>query len=276
MNLYSYLKQFKSIAWYPSAGIDALSMVCLSHQSLLEHEISKRDVPDCFIFTDYLPHYDRADNHKFILDLDENEDHANFFHNNNGFSATAFNVRELDKLSLSFDPELVMFDHDNYYGRVFTADVLVEHPDIGKTVVKLVYVIAENTAFAFEFLIRKNIKVKYVIHSCYGHSFGGGNSNGGFICNILKELGTKYFASDIDNNYGYDIADKYITGIQRSTLPILRNIVNFNNKYGWFGYDDTILYEIKGYSLVRGNNDNMRFITYEEDIINNRNEDIEL
>ena len=37
-----------------------------------------------------------------------------------------------------------------------------------------------------------------------------------------------YYAdrSFYNNNYGYDIADKYITGIQRSTLPVLRNIVS--------------------------------------------------
>ena len=41
MNLYNYLKQFKNIAWYPSAFKDSLSKMCLSHKSLKEYGIKK-------------------------------------------------------------------------------------------------------------------------------------------------------------------------------------------------------------------------------------------
>lgn len=256
MQLANYLKQFKNIAWYPSAFKDSLSMVCLSHKSLREYGIKKDEVPDCFIFTDYETYADQADNHKFFLDLDEYDDEANFYYSDNEFKATALNIRELDRIKLSFDQSLVAFERDNYYGRVFIGDVLIEHPEIGKTIAKLVYVIAENTAFAFDFLIKKGIKVKYAIHSRYGHGFGGGISNGGFMCNILKDLGTKYFASDINDYYGYDVADEYLTGIQRNTLPVLKKIVDFGYRFKWCGYDNTILYEIKGYKRVddAGNN----------------------
>ena len=181
----------------------------------------------------------------------------------NEFKATAFNIRELDRIKLSFDQSLVAFERDNYYGRVFIGDVLIEHPKIGKTIAKLVYVIAENTAFAFDFLIKKNIKVKYVIHSRYGHGFGGGISNGAFMCNIFKELETKYFASDINEYYGYDVADEYLTGIQKSTLPVLKQIDNFNYKFGWCGYDDTILYEVMGYKRIEpSEHKKERFLIY--------------
>ena len=52
MQLANYLKQFKNIAWYPSAFKDSLSMVCLSHKNLKEYGIKKDETPDCFIFTD--------------------------------------------------------------------------------------------------------------------------------------------------------------------------------------------------------------------------------
>lgn len=53
MNLYNYLKQLKSICWYPSTLKDSLSMVCLSYKSLRDYGIPRHEVPDCFIFTVY-------------------------------------------------------------------------------------------------------------------------------------------------------------------------------------------------------------------------------
>ena len=245
--LVDYLKQFNSIAWYPSASHDSLSMACLSNKSLKKYGIPKNEVPDCFIFTDYDTFYDQRDNKRFFLDLEENNDEVSFDNPSDGCHATAFNVRELGQLSIPFDKSLVTHDCDKYYGRVFLADVLIEHPKIGKTIAKLVYIIAENTAFAFDFLIKNDIRIKYVIHSNYGYGFGGGISNGTFICNILKDLGARYFASDINQNSGKDIANSYLNDDQRKTLPVLKTIVDFNHEYKWYGYDNTILYEITGY-----------------------------
>ena len=101
--------------------------------------------------------------------------------------------------------------------------------------------------FAFDFLIRNNIKVKYVIHSRYGHGFGGGVSNGAFLCNILKELGTKYYVSDINDHYRHDVADRYLSNEQLNRIVVLKRITDFAFKYFWKGYDDTILYEVIGY-----------------------------
>ena len=139
-------------------------------------------------------------------------------------------------------------------------DVLLEHPNSEKTIVKLVYVITENTAFAFEFLVKKNIKVKYMIHSRYGHGYGGGRSNGQFMCNILQDLDTKYFASDMNGRYDDDIADKYLTETHKNTIPVLEEMDNFSTKYGWRGYDDTIFYEVVDFiSVETWNDENRRF-----------------
>ena len=264
MTLYSYLKQFKNIAWYPSAYKDALPMACLSYKSLCEYGIGKDEVPDCYIYTDYETYADQTNDNRFFLDLGESENETEFNYPNSTYAATAFNIKELDRLNISFDRRMVDFDCDRYYGRVFVMDMLIEHPIIGKTIAKLVYVIAENTAFAFDFLLKKGIQVKFAIHSRYGHGFGGGVSNGGFMCNILKDLGTRYFASDITDRYGYDVADEYLSDIQRSTLPVLRKITNFSYQYDWRGYDDTIFYKISGFKQIEFNKENnRRFLEHE-------------
>ena len=258
MQLANYLKQFKNIAWYPSAHKDSLSMISLSYKSLRRFGFSKDEVPDCFIFTDYATYAQYDNNHQFILDLPDYEVEAVFNYDNSEHSATAFNIKELDRLKLSFNQDLVAFESDNYYGHVYIADVLIEHPELGKAVTKLVYVVAENTAFAFEFLLKKGINIKYIIHSRYGNGFGGGLSNGAFMFNIAKDLGVKYIASDIIDHYGIDEADNYLTGFQKSTLPVIRKICNFGVEYQWRGYEDTILYEVTSYKEIKQDENNFK------------------
>ncbi len=257
MTLSSYLKQFKNIAWYPSAYKDTLSIACLSNKSLWRWDIPTEEIPDCFIFTDYLTYSD-INNERFFFDLDKFETEVPLHYQGTEYKATAFNVKELDPLRLRFDSEMVAFSNDRYYGKVYIADILLEHPTLGRSISKLVYVICENTTFAFDFLIKNHINVKYVIHSRYGHGFGGGISNGGFLCNILKDLGTKYYVSDINDYYKHDVADRYLSQEQRNRVVILKRIVNFAAEYGWKGYDDTILYKVTGYKQ-RTNEEN-RFV----------------
>ena len=248
MTLKTYLKQFKNIAWYPSACKDILSMVCLSFKSLIEFGVPKSDIPDCFIFTDYDTQSRYSNNYKFFLDLDDYKNEVEFGYNHTDYHATAYNVKELDKLRLSFDPALVTGDIDGYYGHVFVMDILVEHPRVGKFVTKLIYVVAENTAFAFDFLLKNHIKVKYAIHSRYGHGFGGGWSTRAYMFHILKDLGVEYFASDMDEQYNSDIADKYLSEEQKSLFPVLKEVWNFADIYNWHGYGPTVLYKVDGYT----------------------------
>lgn len=249
MRLTTYLKQFNNIAWYPSACKDALSMVCLSFDSLIQLGIPKNEIPDCFIFTDYDTQARYEDNYKFFLDLEEYENSKSFGYNNAEYKATVYNIKELNKINIPFDQELVTGEKDyQYYGRVFVMDVLIEHPQVEKFVTKLIYVIAENTAFAFDFLLKNHIQVTYAIHSRYGHGFGGGWSTGAYMFYILKDLGVKYFASDMDEHYNVDCADKYLSEEQKSLVPLLREISNFADRYKWYGYNPTILYKVEGFT----------------------------
>ena len=249
MKLKTYLKQFNNIAWYPSACKDALSMVCLSFESLLQLGIPKNEMPDCFIFTDYDSQTRYSNDRKFFLDLDEFDNSVKFGYPNSNYQAIAYNVKELDKINISFDQALVTGERDDeYYGRVFVMDVVIEHPQVERFVTKLIYVVAENTAFAFDFLLKNQIKVTYAIHSRYGHGFGGGWSTGAYMFHILKDLGVRYFVSDMDEQYNADVADKYLSEQQKALVPILREISNFADRYNWYGYNPTILYKVEGYT----------------------------
>ena len=266
MYLQTYLKQFKNIVWYPSAGKDSLAMACLSFAGLKECGISKEEVPDCFIYTDYATYARFADDGRFFLDLDEWRNKTSFCYDASLHEATAFNVRELERIRLGFDQKLVCFERDDYYGRVFIADVHIKHPVLGESVAKLVYVVAENTAFAFDFLLKKGIRTKYVIHSRYGFGFGGGQSHGAFLCHVLKELGTQYFASDMGDGGGYerrDPADEYLTIAQLNTVPVLRAMRNFGKAYSWVGIEDTVLYKVTDHLCAEYNSDNLKRLIIE-------------
>ena len=244
MYLPQYLKSFKHIVWYPSAATDGLAMACLSPSSLLELGIQKEEMPDCFLYTDYRPYFPDGG---FVLDGGDHETEIPFY-NDEDTNVTAFNARELPPIRIGFNPELVAFDRNlRYYGRVFVADMLVDHKALGRSIVKLVYVFVENTQFAIDFLIKHKTRVSYVIHSAYGHGFGGGRSNGAYMFHILKDLGAAYFISDMGENDTRDLADNYLSPEQRSEIPILSHMCDFTSTLHWAGYGDTILYKVNGF-----------------------------
>lgn len=248
MNLYQYLRRFRSIAWYPSACVDGMAMACLSFNSLFHLGIPKEEQPDCFVYTDYCSYSEYRPNQRFALDLEEGENET-VFCDIEGLKVTAYNVKELPRIKLGLNLDFVHFGYDyRYYGRVFIADMLIEHATLGRSIAKIVYVFAENTQFAFDVLLKHNIRVSYPIHSRYGHGFGGGNSSGAYMFHVLKNLGAKYFASDMDELYDNDVADSYLTDDQKKEIPILREICDFARLYGWYGYDETKLFRIDGFT----------------------------
>lgn len=249
MRLSSYLRRFNNIVWYPSACRDIQSMVSLSFEVLMRYGIRKEEIPDCFIFTDYDTQARYNDNGKFVLDLERDENQVTFGYQNTTRNALACNVRELDRIRIPFYQHLVQGPRDEYYGRVFVSDILIEHPEFGKIITKLIYVVAENTAFCFDYLLRNNINIKYLVLSRYGHGFGGGFSSGLYMYHVLRELGVKYFASDMSEEDRGDVAYDYLTPEQRRTYPILREIVDFSTITNWYGYNATKLYEVTGFRV---------------------------
>ena len=80
----------------------------------------------------------------------------------------------------------------------------------------------------------------------------------------LKDLGVKYFASDMDSHYGEDVADRFLSEEQKNQIPVLKEMCNFTNRYNWYGYDATILYEVTGFEQkqeqLEGFNKQARYI----------------
>ena len=250
MTLLEYLKKFHRIAWYPSCGKDGGPLAALSKKRLQDYGIPGMGVIDCFIYTDYMSFAEQEDNHRFFLDWEHWQYRGNL-QIDEGYEAQICNVRELSKLELGFDRDMVAFDKDPHYGRAFACDMMVKHPDSTNTVTRLVYVIAENTAFAHEFLLKNHIKVEYLIHSNYGHGFGCGRSNGAALTHLFKDLGVKYFASDMeDMHYDEDVATKYLSEEQKSIIPVLRQIGGDRILEPLYGYGPTLLYEVIGYEAA--------------------------
>ncbi|MCR5348414.1 MAG: hypothetical protein K6E59_02245 [Bacilli bacterium] len=128
----------------------------------------------------------------------------------------------------------------------------MNHPRVGEYIAKLVYVVAENTKFAFDFLLPHHIKIKYVVHSCYGEGFGLGRSTGLFVCHLFEELKTKYFVLDNPNSNREDVAIRFLSPAQLSSVPTLLHILDFRDAFDWNGHYQNALYEVVGYDYFRG------------------------
>lgn len=234
MYLSTYLKSFRSIAWYPSSDLDLNPIAYLNWNRLAMLGLHPKDFPDCFLFTDY-HHVGVNDPYaSLIFDLENGEFNVKLPFPD-GQEAIACNVLELEPLDLDYDKEMTGFDHDGHYGRVFTFDLFVKAPDQPPTITKVVYIVTENAIFARDFLLKEHIRnIRFIIHHDYGFGFGGGKSTGAFLPHLFKDLGTCYFVSDMEVEgsffYQEDVADRYLTEEQLSTYPILVK---------WPVYDET-------------------------------------
>lgn len=228
-SLNNYIKHFKNIAYYPSSG-DNFEMII----GLLRDVIKDpKDLNDCFIFSDYLygSFYNgiRNDIEKSI----------------NGYKICLTFEEELKPLDISFDHDMVMFNKDNNYGKVCLYDATIES-NYEKYKTKVIYVIAENTSFVFEFLLKNKIKTKLLIRSNYGYGFGGGKSLGNFLYYLIDDLGVKLFINDENLKDEKDDAFKYLDIYNVGTTPDLESIeVDFNNDDYWHGYGKMLIYKNK-------------------------------
>lgn len=243
------LKTYDNILWYPSAGTDFSIADVFSPEKLRTLCIDKEDCPDCFLLTDYVPK-------PLFESTFRNDPHKNdtyVYYNNNGCVVTAFNEKRLPDIRIGFDPEMITEASDvkqpYQYGFVFIADILIEYDNGRKYISKLIYAVAENTRFLYDYLLKNKISIKYLVRSCYGYGFGGGRSSGLILRHLLKDLGVKYFADD-ENTGGNnaDVADRYLTDEQREAVPVLGKITNLTFDFGFQGYGNVALYKVNGFA----------------------------
>ena len=180
-----YLSQFSSIGWYMSAGLDFREMMYLSKEYSKHLGWNEGIFPGCFLLTDIIGEY------YFDKKLGEILKGETVLFKDDKTLVIAKNGEELQSLEFPGYREGIVIA-DSYMGRVITADIEIESSVLGHLSTKLVYVITENTAFMFDFLLKEHIRIDYLIHVRYGMA----RSSGMFVKPYLKELGTRYFISD--------------------------------------------------------------------------------
>lgn len=118
-------------------------------------------------------------------------------------------VERLEDLDLPCNPRLFRTDapdggRPDYYGRAFyfrahVASLQREgspEPRIYTYDRDVLYILADNTAFARDFLLRNRISAEYVIQIRYGEGFGGSCVKGNWLRELLPALQCKYFMAN--------------------------------------------------------------------------------
>ena len=245
VSLSALLKPYDNILWYPSAGEDFSVLDVFSGEKLGSLLQNAEKCPECFILTDYDISY-RNENY-VIKGYEHKGCDSEIIYRSEDCTVTAFNHSRIRDINIGYDPEMVTFYQDGEqpecYGSVYAMDILIEYKNGSRYISKLVYVVAENTRFAYDFILKNRIKVKYLVRSCYGYGFGGGSSTGMVLYNMLNDLGVEFYADDL-NTGSDDVADKYLTLEQRSEFPDLNKIANLSDTFGFKGYEDVILYRV--------------------------------
>ena len=259
------LKTYDNILWYPSAGADIGVADAFSVNKLCRF-IDECECPDCILMTDYRlePFADQTG--YFYSDPPCGND-VRAVYKTDDCVISAFRLRKINGIETGFDQNMVSFSLDEKrlgeYGDVYTADLLIEYKNGRRQITKLIYAVAENTRFLYDYLLKNKIKITFLVRSCYGYGFGGGRSTGTFLRHLLRDLGVKYFADDENIGGGCDVAEKYLTEEQRAYEPELEHVANLSRetdpddclfdtglddifrKTGFRGYGDVILYKVK-------------------------------
>ena len=233
-----------NIAWYPSCGEDYSVFDVFTPEKLAGLGVPAGDAPDCVIMTDYMDFvFERFEKHLLYHPAAE----PLVLRKTDRFTAALFNLRRLRSLNIPFYADMVGGHIEKYYGNVYTGDVLTESSSGEKHICRLVAACAENTAFALNYLIPKKITVKTVIRSNYGYGFGGGRSCGIALPYLFRDLGVRYFANDENCKDSDDDAMRYLSAEQLNCKPELHELGDLSAKFGFRGYDNTILYRVEGY-----------------------------
>jgi hypothetical protein len=172
------------MAWYPSSGTDLRDLLYLNPAFLQGREDAVLP-PDLFIHTDYFPWQNST-----FLDSKEvfNDRHTRI---------RVVDIEELPRLHLPLSPELVNLDQgSSATHRVVFLQLEVTSKHLGNLKAPLLYVFAENSAFA-DFAMRHGARFTHCIHVRFGGGCGGGGKSSGiWMLNILGRLGCECIISD--------------------------------------------------------------------------------
>ena len=210
------LKKRESICWYPSAGSDFRPLLYLSRPFYEKHKELSADkavFPDLFIMTDY-----QESEYTGYSDV-YHYDYMRKYHPNNFDKISKGTLRRGDILyrdhctiltvkdtmrinldGLEAKKELVTAEIPDWYGQGYFITVEVNSfnspsQKLGVWDADIVYLYAENTAFAKHILIKNQINIDFIVSVRYGGNFGGSTNFGGWLFYIADTLGVKYYIS---------------------------------------------------------------------------------
>lgn len=208
------LKEHKRICWYPSAGADFRSLLFLSEAycKWKDVPIKAEELPDLFLYTDVNPvndeetkkqqvHFQKSgDSDIAILNTDNYKNLQRLFQSYDGRTTVTLNrsLQELESLNSPQDAELCNLPYSSNFGKAFLMDVHVKSNQLGEFDTNVVYVITENTWFAFEYLLKRQIFIDYIIRVRYGDNFGGSKLKAEWLLKLINPLHVRYFISSTE------------------------------------------------------------------------------
>ncbi|MBR3834824.1 MAG: hypothetical protein IKJ73_10925 [Lachnospiraceae bacterium] len=249
------------ICWYPSAGADFRELLFLSKQfcAWKDVPIAAHELPDLFILTDCNPSdtpYGYCTGDTYIEQINGNSyDKMKYlFKAINNCTVITVNdkVEFVEKLDVQFNQELYKFDVSDNYGKAFYFSVHIASKQLGEWDVNVLYILVENTSFAFDYLVKNNVTVDYIVKVRYGDQFGESNVSGDWLAKLLKPLKTKYYLRNAFSlrkacDAIVELKDKFptsdIVNDDVSTLK-LEQIYRVNGSL-WSGQGDIYWYKVK-------------------------------
>ena len=228
-HLLSIIRSHESVCWYPSAGSDFRALLYLSKPFYEKHEELSSEqarLPDLFILTDY----EASEVFQYGYSTVPLE---------NSFGAlrtgaltggdilfrdvnTTFTVKRCERLflpALEARTDLISSAVPRWYGHGCYMTVEVNSHGskrLGKWETHVIYLYAENTAFAKNILMQNQIDVDYILRVRYGAAFGGSRVDGNWLFCLSDLLNVKYYITrefNASGNWERDIpALDYLRG----------------------------------------------------------------
>lgn len=271
LTLSDILKSHKHICWYPSAGRDFREMLFFSKQYYSVHKAEfanaapSKEVPDLFLLTDLIPWKGELDYARFghplgNSDFDKLESGklkcGDFLFYDDYTQIKVLKYSYLEDVGVPFHAEFCDMAKPQDFGRAyyFQLEISSKHQQDKRVwETNLVYVITENTAFAFDYLVKNEIHLDYVVAIRYGEAFGGSRVWPTWIYYLLGQFRTRYF---IEAGYDYDVqakpeipemVKKYYGEIMEqkdmTSIPALKSI-NHTDELIWGNYGDVQWYAV--------------------------------
>lgn len=94
---------------------------------------------------------------------------------------------------------------------------------LGEWDADVVYVLVENTTFAFDFFVKEKISVDYIIRVRFGDAFGGSRMDGSWLLKLLKPLHTKYFLSTYVGPRDFEYVPQQLVEGMKRYIDIAKN-----------------------------------------------------